>query len=277
MISTGEQIDGKTCGHALEVLCLRGLSIWLDVPLPKGRRPQISEEEADALLAGLVGPNDLSKRAVSTAAKFDQKMIMSEKQEWTVSQIYWIGMHVTIPMLERVRDWLQEVINKLLRRKDAKLAPILPCLTDVISKQVWTNSEFKMTVSSMLRQHLRSKVILHPDDGRIPKISLACMWLLVNDAINEGASELHPHKRARLQKRVEGQTKKAAAAGGWAGFWDQYLIWEADKLDRKLPGWLDELPLMKSGLAVGPEVTAARTDWRNEAPGYAQALLGADI
>lgn len=163
----------------------------------------------------------------------------------------------------RIQNWLRCLFGcPLSTRLPDDLLPIL-------GEAAWRDLDFQYWVAAQVRIYLRPRVLIEPGEMPFAQLSPKTMWALIalsGSRISHPRRSLNPKRRATLiaakRLRIAGG-EQALATGGWAGFWDQWVISEALRhwpdalkpLDVQLHNALTSMPLLAT---TSPEMTAQR-------------------
>ncbi|NJN15471.1 MAG: hypothetical protein HC822_03840 [Oscillochloris sp.] len=141
----------------------------------------------------------------------------------------------------------------------------------------------------MLRQTLARQVLFFPGLPPVPILAPQCYWALIALAEIGNPQLLLPWPRRRLVRaalqRLQSIAAGIALSAGWAGFWDQWVLSEAQRQWSKpksnsaspLHQALAALPLHQSAGATVPQheqppFTLANPNWEQERPPWFDLL-----
>ena len=157
-------------------------------------------------------------------------------------------------------------------KEDAVAPPGVDGFGPALAALAFSDPGFRRDVVAMVRDHLRARVLFHPDAAPVPVLSPACCMVLIG--ARTGTADRTP-----VTLGLHALAAALAAAAGWAAFWDQWVLHAAAAQPLfLLPRAIVSLPLLAHGhaaIALPGEETDVRVDpaWRNAVPGYCQQLL----
>jgi hypothetical protein len=127
--------------------------------------------------------------------------------------------------------WREEINRRLyhaLYGRPTKSMP--PLLWPLIGELAWNDLALQREIGRRIRDFLRPHYLFYPEFGPAPQFSMRTFWALLALARPAPAGLVvtaeqrrryvaahHLHQIAQEQVLVE----------GWAGFWDQWLLWQA--------------------------------------------------
>lgn len=178
-------------------------------------------------------------------------------------------------------DWPTAVTEAILKAMyDEKPCGYIPVfMWPFIGKLSWEQLDVQLEVAYTIYQYLKRYYLFWPDFGKPPEIHINTFWALIAlaNANTPTQQTLDNQKAVRcLQNVAEAQI----AVLGWAGFWDQWILWQAwckwpSAFNSKNDNYrlFTQLPLfLKLGKQPNPQasrknaIQVARHDWEGEMP-----------
>ncbi|MGQ0566453.1 MAG: hypothetical protein ACT4OK_15475 [Gemmobacter sp.] len=150
--------------------------------------------------------------------------------------------------------------------------PGIDAFGPALAAHAFADAAFRRSVVAQVRTHLAARVLFHPDESPVPVLSPACGLMLA-------AARTRATDRTPVTQGLRRLAETLAATGGWAGFWDQWLLGQAAGLPALwLPRAILTLPLLARGsdaisdpeTEIDPRIGP---DWQKHAPAYCHRLL----
>lgn len=271
-MSTRESIlhDPKRAVHGLQSCAIGGLAHWLEFPEPDDS-PDVAGLEDIAQM--LVEPDrDVTRVQTQAVRRFSGRFQVTDPPDWTMAQAAWLAEPNILPGWDRLLRQATDRLRSVMGQGAQPFAAHAPNLLAAVVAQAWHAPTFRRQIAAMIRKHVRARVILSPAPTPVPVLETPTLWAAA-------ASHLDRIARSgpRSQKRLVGQFRTRVAAQfeaeNWAGFWDGYVLGRAKALGVGLPG----PDLSRTAENYTTDVKHFRMNWRDEAPGFAQQLLGNTI
>ncbi|MEM7132693.1 MAG: hypothetical protein AAF702_40700 [Chloroflexota bacterium] len=128
-------------------------------------------------------------------------------------------------------------------------------ILDVVAERAWGNLAFQNEMGSMLQRTLRQNELFIQGDKALIVLSSKTYWVLLALSKTPAMFSHHFFNRdhrtlVRAIKRLHREAEKHILQTGWAGFWDQWVIWTAMS---QYPGAIVDLsPSLYNALAALP-------------------------
>ena len=259
--------DSRDAIITLQILALRGLARWLSIDRPDDQT--ISKTGLMDTAALLSQPNDLTEKKSAAVRRFSNSFAVTDPPVWTSAQKRWLGKSFRPALVPAIWAFALGAARRMFGRVYVRSSAVAPLLATSISVDAWTNPGFRREVAKMLKQHLRLRVILHPDDGAPPVLSMPCLWIAATDGLNHGRLPGRSKMGLALKERMAARAAAAFEAHGWAGFWDGYVLMQAKEAGCAI--FTTDMTLDPAAKAeIAPQF---RESWRDSVPGYAAPLL----
>ena len=235
---------------------------------------KVLERGAAMQLTGVLSdPERGEAAAMRAAARLGARYLVTDPLDWGPIQ----AAIVAEALPEGPGRRLLRHLHRALAGESTGLPAESTAVAGALARSAWSEPSFRGDVARAIRTQLRSEVVLFPDNGALPWISVPCWWHLIA-AVWPSFAYRRLSRRAALGRMIRARVRHTGSIVGWAGFWEQYLLWRAQEARFEVGAAAQGLPLLFHGIDALPasaslESTAARPRWRSEAPGYAAALL----
>jgi hypothetical protein len=256
-------IASEQATKALQALALAGVRHWLEQPqLGPGPSQEARADLAAVLVTAQTGLVPHRRAFVDGLVRL---WLVNEPPTLSLTQARWVSdAHQPTRLaliFQTIGGWIAR-----LRGKPAQVAfaPLAPMLQAAIASNAFKDPAFRRRVAESFRAHLCTKVILHPETGASPGLSAPVLWA----AAAKGAADI-PEATA-LEESLKARAAALASTGGWAGFWDVYIL-SRKSAEGRSPA-ATRLPLGTTE-AEGAEARQYREGWRDDLPGYAAQLV----
>jgi hypothetical protein len=128
-------------------------------------------------------------------------------------------------------EWQQQVSRRLRDAFFGRPAKNIPPLTwPLIGELAWGNLAIQHEAAEQIYRYLRLYYLFYPSFGPVPQISPRTFWALIALAqpVPPG-SVVTPHQRNHYiaAHHLQQIAYTQILIEGWAGFWDQWLLWQA--------------------------------------------------
>lgn len=266
MSGTRALIDPTHAARCLQDLAIVGLSDWFASPATGQRRP--SGEGLQDLLNMLAEPEDMGNVQRRTAARFKAGFLVADALDLTFCQQRWVSDKVPARPLRDLSARVRDRIDRLAGKAALEGPPMAVLMEDVSVELAWRPPAFRRQVASLLRDHLRQRVILHPESPVIPSLATPTLWAAVAAGAQAIELPLKDDAATRLRDRLSQKVSSLLVTKHWAGFWDGYALTLEEAV--KTIGQLDFKMNLSDGIAASAKY---RLNWREEIPGYAAQLL----
>jgi len=134
---------------------------------------------------------------------------------------------------------------------DAEYAGLPPeSVWEAIADAAWSDPAFRRESAGMLLDFLRPRMILDLAERPIHAPNPRLIWCLIATAATPQPDDASQRQFAEAWRRLQRVADALADAPGWAGFWDQWLMYRAHRCsDRDLT---QEAPDLERALAELP-------------------------
>ena len=263
--ATWDTADAEAVRILLQRLALQALSRTLGVDRDV---PTISN--ADLAQLWPIFPEEVraNPRLRWAQARSGSAFLMTEPPAYSRAQSHWILAAGGTPIWTRIRDtWVS------WRNGSSRSTPTAPYVRASLALDAWSSTEFQLVTTQLIRQHLRTRVLLFPRPPEDPILTDVCLWLLISVELNRVATT--NRKLPLLEQRVTLYVDNLLQVrSGWAGFWDQYIIGLVLRQNPQKFRALATLPLLAGTDAQqGPAKRAPRPKWKEAAPPFVDQLI----
>lgn len=259
-------INPSRAAVTLQQLAQVGLAHWTSCPVDDVNPGDAAFADLVALLAD---DADLNRVQSAALRRLSQKFLVTDLPVMTHPQQRWMAGKLPPAPLRDLVARLRDRVDKVSGKAPSEAAPVVSLLVDAVAEMAWTMPDFRRATAVSVRQHLRERVIMHPDDGHLPKLGIPTLWAAAAEGAQRGRIALKPEVLDRLIKRLNRKAESALAQEGWAGFWDGYVLSLAQRGATSIGG--TELNL---SLSEKSETSKQfQPNWRDGIPGYADPLL----
>lgn len=255
----------------LQTCALSGLAHWLEFPADPDDRADVAGL-ADIAQTLAEPDRDLTRVQRQAVRRFSGRFQVTDPPDWTMAQTAWLAEPSILPGWDRLLRQATDRLRTVMGRGAQPFAAHAPNLMKSVVAQAWYAPGFRRQVATMIRKHVRARVILSPTPTPVPVLATPTLWAAATSHLDR-ISRNGP----RSQRRLAGQCRTRVAAefeaDNWAGFWDCYVLGRAKALGVGLPG----PDLSRTAENYTTDVKHFRKNWRDDAPGFAQQLLGNTI